>query len=182
LDTLEAEQLLANAEQIVSAEAVQSALRDLAQRINSELVGQFPLVLPVMTGASVFCGQLLPLLTFPLVLDYLQVSRYGHAEQGGALSWTVMPDEARVRGRTVLVLDDILDEGETLQAIRDRLLALGTARVYSAVFAEKQTGRIKPVQADFVGLKLPDRFVFGYGMDIRGVWRNLPAIYALKEQ
>lgn len=182
MDTREAEQLLADAEQIVSAQAVQSALRDLAQRINSNLAGQFPLVLPVMTGASVFCGQLLPLLTFPLALDYLHVSRYGAAEQGGALSWKSLPEASSLQGRSVLVVDDILDAGETLQAIRARLLALGAARVYSAVFAEKQTGRIKPVQADFVGLELPDRFVFGYGMDIRGVWRNLPAIYALKEQ
>ena len=174
--------MLTRAEQIASAEAVQSALHILAQQINARFAGQYPLVLPVMTGAAVFSGQLLPLLTFPLELDYLQVSRYGHAEQGGALRWNAAPDESKLRGRVVLVLDDILDAGETLLAIREKLLALGAAAVYSVVFAEKQTGKIKPVQADFVGLKLPDRFVFGYGMDILGAWRNLPAIYALKEQ
>lgn len=181
MDAQEAHQLLADAEQIASTEAVQSALHDLAQQINARFAGQCPLLLPVMTGATVFCGQLLSLLTFPLELDYLQVSRYGHEEQGGALVWRVEPDGEKIRGRTVLVVDDILDAGVTLRAIRDKLFSLGAAEVYSAVFAEKQTGRIKPVQADFVGLELPNRFVFGYGMDIRGAWRNLPAIYALKE-
>lgn len=182
MDAQKAHQLLADAEQIASAAVVQSALHTLAQQLNARFAGQCPLLLPVMTGATVFCGQLLPLLTFPLELDYLQVSRYGHAQQGGALAWRVEPDGEKIRGRLVLVLDDILDAGETLHAIQEKLLALGAAAVYSVVFAEKRTGRIKPVQADFVGLELPDRFVFGYGMDIRGAWRNLPAIYALKEQ
>jgi len=83
-------------------------------------------------------------------------------------------------GRTVLVLDDILDEGITLAAIRDGLLARGASAVYSAVFADKDIGKAKPVFADFVGVRLPNRYVFGFGMDVRGAWRNLPEIYALK--
>jgi hypoxanthine phosphoribosyltransferase len=86
-----------------------------------------------------------------------------------------------VRGRVVLLLDDILDEGHTLSVLRDRVLELGASHCYSAVFADKQHGRKKPIKADFVGMDLPNRFVFGYGMDIEGAWRNLPAIYAIKE-
>jgi len=78
------------------------------------------------------------------------------------------------------VLDDILDEGHTLAAIRERLLSEGAAEVYCAVLTEKETGRSKPIRSDFVGLKVPDRYVFGFGMDAEGAWRNLPAIYALK--
>jgi len=81
----------------------------------------------------------------------------------------------------VLVLDDILDEGETLHAIKQRVLALGASKFYSAVFAEKNNGKDKPIHADFVGTILPDRFVFGFGMDIHGAWRNLPAVYAVKD-
>jgi hypoxanthine phosphoribosyltransferase len=80
----------------------------------------------------------------------------------------------------VLVLDDVLDEGVTLAAIRERVMGQGAAAFYSAVFAEKVIGKPKPIRADFVGVLLPDRFVFGFGMDIYGAWRNLPAIYALK--
>jgi hypoxanthine phosphoribosyltransferase len=81
----------------------------------------------------------------------------------------------------VLVVDDILDEGITLAAIRKRLLEMGAREVYSAVFADKEIGRPKPVAADFVGVKVPNRYVFGFGMDAYGLWRNLPAIYALKD-
>jgi hypoxanthine phosphoribosyltransferase len=78
------------------------------------------------------------------------------------------------------VLDDILDEGITLSTIRDWVMSRGAAAFYSAVLAEKEIGRPKPINADFVGLVLPDRYVFGFGMDVYGVWRNLPAIYAVK--
>jgi hypoxanthine phosphoribosyltransferase len=89
------------------------------------------------------------------------------------------PQEAR--GRTVLLLDDILDHGQTLRAIRDQLLAQGADRVLSAVLVEKDLPRTKPIAADFVGLRIPDRFVFGCGMDARGYWRNLPEIRALRD-
>ena len=85
-----------------------------------------------------------------------------------------------VTGRRVLVRDVILDEGITLAAIRHRLLEQGAAACLTAVLADKQLGRSKPIAADFVGLPLPDRYVFGCGMDVEGAWRNLPAIYALK--
>jgi hypoxanthine phosphoribosyltransferase len=85
-----------------------------------------------------------------------------------------------IRGRTLLVVDDILDEGDTLAAVRERLLADGAAAFFSAVFADKDIGRAKPIRADFVGVRVPDRYVFGFGMDINEYWRNLPAIYALK--
>jgi hypoxanthine phosphoribosyltransferase len=176
----EARAILPGAEMIRSADEVQAALRRVAGEINTALADRHPLVLSVMGGAVIFTGQLLPLLDFPLDFDYLHVSRYGNERQGGALHWKVAPRE-NVRGRVVLVLDDILDEGETLQAIRQRVLELGASAFYSAVFADKDNGKAKPMRADFVGMELPNRFVFGYGMDIHGAWRNLPAIYAVKE-
>ncbi len=90
-----------------------------------------------------------------------------------------MPSD-NVKGRTVLVLDDILDEGHTLAAIREKCLTLGATRVVVAVLVEKTLDKSKPVKADYVGLQVPDRYVFGCGMDVYGWWRNLPAIYALK--
>lgn len=172
--------LLATAECIFSADAVQAALDRLALEIGTALSDTRPLVLAVMGGAVVFAGQLLPRLKFPLEFDYLHVTRYRGKTQGGEIEWKVLPGQ-NVAGRQVLVLDDILDEGHTLAAIRDKLQALGAAQVYSAVLTDKLNGLDKPVQADFVGLDVPDRFVFGCGMDAYGWWRNLPAIYALKE-
>lgn len=173
--------MLAGAEVIHSASAVQAALDDVAARIRAQLAESNPLVLCVMTGGVIFCGQLLPKLDFPLDFDYLHATRYGAETQGGKISWRSAP-WITVKNRTVLVVDDILDEGVTLAAVKESLTRLGAARVLLAVFADKLNGKRKPVSADFVGLTVPDRFVFGYGMDVGGAWRNLPAIYALKEQ
>lgn len=177
---LDAQQLLDHAERIATAEDVQAVLDRLAGEIGSELADAFPLVLAVMGGAVVFAGQLLPRLGFPLEFDYLHVTRYRGKTEGGEVEWRVLPGQ-NVVGRNVLVLDDILDEGETLAAIRDKLLHMGAARVWSAVLTDKDNGLAKPIRADFVGLAVPDRYVFGCGMDAYGLWRNLPAIYALKD-
>jgi len=176
-----AREILHNADLIYTESQVQVALHKIAEDIDAKLANEQPLVLSVMGGAVVFTGQLLPLLNFPLDFDYVHVSRYRDEVQGGAMHWKVEPRD-NVQGRTVLVLDDILDEGHTMSALRDRVLKLGASKFYSAVFANKKHDKIKPIQADFVGLEVPDRFVFGYGMDIKGAWRNLPAIYAAKEQ
>lgn len=180
LSNQQARDVLQSAELLYSEEEVRTALLRVAKDINATLAGQHPLLLSVMGGAVVFTGQLLPLLDFPLEFDYVHVSRYGDARQGGEMHWKVAPRE-NVRGKVVLVVDDILDEGETIAAIKQRVMELGASRFYSAVFADKDNGREKPVQADFIGMTVPDRFIFGYGMDIHGAWRNLPAIYAVRE-
>ena len=172
--------LLQDAELVAAAEDVQACLDRVGVEIADRLATECPLVMPVMGGAVVFAGQLLPRLGFPLEFDYLHVTRYRGKAWGEALEWVVMPRQS-VHGRTVLVLDDILDEGETLAAIRDKLVEMGARRVYCAVLADKDNGLNKPIRADFVGLSVPDRFVFGCGMDVYGWWRNLPAIYAVKE-
>ena len=116
----------------------------MAQEINVRLGDRNPLVLAVMRGSVLFAGQLLPQLRFPIEFDYLDVRRYGAATVGGQITWRVSPG-TEVNGRVVLVLDDILDEGHTLAAIREKILEAGAAEFYSAVFAEKDTGRAKPI-------------------------------------
>ncbi len=178
-DAAVAWELLNSADLICTAEEVNSAIGRLAEDLTSTLGKTYPLVLTVMGGAVFFAGQLLPLLRFPLDFDYIHATRYGSSTSGKQIDWRVSPPEA-VRGRTVLVLDDILDAGDTMGAIRKRVLEQGAAKFYCAVLAEKKLDRPKPIQADFIGLTVPDRFVFGCGMDARGYWRNLPEIYALK--
>ena len=170
---------LEESDPIASAEAVQAAVRRVATEINDKMATSYPFVLVVMGGAVVFAGQILPLLRFPLDLDYLHASRYGVETRGAKIDWRV-PPPASVRGRAVLVLDDIVDGGDTMAAIRDRLLELGAASFQCAVLVEKRLARAKPVKPDFVGLTIEDRFVFGFGMDAKGFWRNLPEIRAMK--
>lgn len=175
----EARGLLNSADILFTVAEVDAAVDRMATEITAKLGETYPLVLSVMGGAVVFTGQLLPRLLFPLDFDYVHVSRYGDKTHGGELVWRTSPKED-VRDRVVLVLDDILDEGETMAAIRDKVLSMGAKSFHSAVFANKLISKAKPIKADFVGLDVPDRYVFGYGMDVRGLWRNLPAIHALK--
>jgi hypoxanthine phosphoribosyltransferase len=172
--------LLESADEICTPADAFAAVARVAREITAKLEHRFPMVLGVMRGSIVFAGHLLPLLRFPLEFDYLDVTRYGDATRGGELAWRVEPARS-VAGRVVLIIDDILDEGRTLALIRERVLSLGAAEFYSAVFAEKNTGCSKPVTADFLGVAVPNRYVFGFGMDVRGAWRNLPAVYALKD-
>jgi hypoxanthine phosphoribosyltransferase len=170
---------LEDSDLVASAAEVQAAVDRIAADIQSRLAEAYPLVLAVMGGAVVFAGQILPKLRFPLDFDYIHASRYGSATRGAAVEWRVSPPKD-IRGRSVLVLDDILDGGDTMAAIRTRLMELGALEFRCAVLVEKTLARKKPIAADFVGLRIEDRFVFGCGMDAKGFWRNLPEIRAMR--
>ncbi|ALD91586.1 hypoxanthine phosphoribosyltransferase [Cupriavidus gilardii CR3] len=176
----QARELWANSEEIVSAQDVQQSLDRMAREIADKMGDRFPLVLSVMGGAVVFTGMLLPKLEFPLEFDYIHLSRYNNKTVGGEMQWRVAPRES-VKDRTVLVLDDILDEGETMAAIRQRILDMGAREFYAAVLCEKTLAKAKPMHPDFCGFTVPDRYVFGCGMDAKGYWRNLGTIRALKD-
>ena len=167
-------------EEVVSDAAVQTALDRMTHEITAKLAGREPLVVTVMNGGLVFAGQLLPRLDFALDLSYVHVRRYGRETKGGELVWIAGPHES-VTGRTVLLLDDILDEGQTMLAIRSRLFELGATEVLLAAFAVKIREELPKVMADFAGIRVPDRFMFGFGMDVGGRWRNLPSVRALAE-
>lgn len=177
--------LLEHAEPVASVEEVQAAVGRVADQLNRRFrdsdEASFPMVLGVMGGAVVFTGHVLPLLDFPLEFDYIHVTRYGDEDRGGKVVWKVIPRQS-VEGKTIIVLDDILDEGETLAQVKQRLLEMGAKEVIIAVFADKDLGRKKPVQADIVGLTIPNRFVVGFGMDVYGYWRNLPALWAISPE
>jgi hypoxanthine phosphoribosyltransferase len=158
--------------------AVREAISSIAKQLNQYYIEEMPVILSVMNGAVYFSGQLLSQLKFPLELDYLQATRYKGNLQGKDLSWVVRPKET-IKNRNVLILDDILDEGFTLKAIVEECQLIGAKEVKSAVLVEKKLNTCKPIQADFVGLHVPNQYVFGCGMDIHGWWRNLPEIYAL---
>lgn len=159
---------------------VEAAIERMAQEITAQFKDSNPLVLCVMTGAVVIAGKLLTRLDFPLQLDYLHATRYCGQTRGGELHWLVKPVTS-LQDRVVLIIDDILDEGYTLQAIIAECKALGAREVHCAVLVHKLHGRTQDVTARFVGLAVADRYVFGYGMDYQGYLRNAPGIYAVKE-
>jgi len=178
----EIETALAEAECLFNETEVTAALDRMAAAITARMAGANPVVLCVMHGGLIVSGRLLPMLRFPLESGYLHATRYGHELCGSHLDWRVRPTED-LRGRTVLLVDDVLDEGVTLAAIIDYCQAEGAREVLTAVLVDKDHPRkARPdLTGDFVGLVAPDRFLFGCGMDYKGYWRNLPAIYAMKE-
>ncbi|MDR1461843.1 MAG: hypoxanthine-guanine phosphoribosyltransferase [Azoarcus sp.] len=170
------------ADLIVDESAVQAAIGRMAANITARLADTDPLVFTVMNGGLILAGHLLSQLDFPLEISYLHATRYGHATDGEDVEWRALPD-ANVQGRTVLIVDDVLDVGNTMLAITDYLCKLGARETLTAVLVNKLHERkARPgLCADFTGLELPDRFLFGSGMDYRGYWRNAKGIYAVKD-
>jgi hypoxanthine phosphoribosyltransferase len=170
----------ATADLLHSEQEVETSIDKMAQQINIALADRNPLLLCVMNGGVVTFGKLLTRLSIPLTIDTINASRYQNLTSGGSIEWLVKPVTS-LKGRTVLLVDDILDEGITLQAIYQYCREQGATDVYSAVLVDKILDHQKPIAADFVGLKVENRYVFGYGMDYKGYLRNAPGIYACKE-
>lgn len=175
------QQIMDEADCLFSYQEVELAIARVATDLSRTLSGQNPILISVMNGGLVFSGHLLTQLSFPLQVDYLHATRYRNEIQGGRLDWRVEPS-IDLNARVVVIVDDILDEGHTLQAIRKYCQSHGAARVYTAVLVDKAHQRkAEPgLKADFEGLRVADRFVFGFGMDYQGYWRNAPGIYAVK--
>lgn len=161
-------------------EQVQAALDKMAGAITQKLAGQDPLVLCVMTGAVIPAGHLLTRLNFPLQIDYIHATRYRGNTAGGRLNWLVRPTHP-VRGRQILIIDDIYDEGVTLASIVEYCRDEGASEVYTAVLVNKLHARKHPLKVDFIGLETTDRYLFGYGMDYKGYLRNAAGIFAVKD-
>lgn len=174
----EAQQVFRNADCLYDLEQVEAAIDAMAAAITARLGTSDPVVLSVMNGGLIPAGRLLTRLDFPLRQGYIHATRYRETTQGHDLNWVHRPDFS-LRGQTVLIIDDILDEGYTLEALIEACREMGAAEVYSALLCEKEHDRGVDIQGDFIGLKVPDRYVFGYGMDYKGYLRNAPGIYAV---
>lgn len=171
----------ARAERLVSGEEMERILDRLAESISAVLADKDPLILCVMNGAIIAVGSLLPRLGFPLRVGYVHATRYRDAITGGALEWLHRPAET-VRGEHVLVVDDILDEGITLDGIVNACMEDGAASVHCAVLVEKARERVCKLAPDFVGVRLPDRYLYGYGLDYRGYFRNADGVFAVADE
>jgi hypoxanthine phosphoribosyltransferase len=176
----EIKHIQATAELLYSEQQVEAAIDNMAIQINTQLADLNPLLLCVMNGGMVTAGKLLTRLTMPLNLDAINASRYQNQTSGGTIDWLLKPSTP-LKDRTVLIVDDILDEGFTLQAIYEFCREQGASAIYSAVLVDKILDHDKPIAADFVGLNVANRYLFGYGMDYKGYLRNAAGIFACKE-
>ncbi|UYZ82996.1 hypoxanthine-guanine phosphoribosyltransferase [Entomomonas sp. E2T0] len=181
LDMETIQQVRAEADCLYTKAELDTAISKLATEITSDLADKNPIAFCVMNGGLIFAGQLLPLLDFPLEVSYLHATRYLNETNGGELFWKAKPEVSFI-DRDILIIDDILDEGHTLSAIIQYCQHAGANAVYTAVLIDKDHNRkaIPGFSANYTGLKCADRFIFGYGMDYKGYWRNAPGIFAVK--
>lgn len=177
----EAKEVYANAECLISATEIERAYDQMADDITRDLARANPILMCVMMGGMQATVELGKRLTFPFELDYLHATRYRGRTTGGGLIWKANPGLSIIN-RHVLIVDDILDEGHTLAAIIQSLEAQGVASVHTAMLLKKDHGRCVPdLHADYIGARVPDRFVFGAGMDYKGYFRQLTGVWARAE-
>lgn len=158
---------------------LESSIAVVAARIDNDLAGQQPILLGVMNGGQFFASLLALAMRTDVQMDYCHATRYRGDTEGGDLHWVAKPRNP-LHGRTVLVCDDILDEGYTLAEIVRFAKEQGAASVKLATLCEKRHDRRVPdLFADYVCVQVPDRYVFGFGMDFHEHGRNLPGIYAV---
>jgi len=170
-----------DAELLHSADQVEQAISRLAEEIRADYTGRIPVLLGVMTGAVPFMGRLMLQLSIPLQMDYVHLTRYHNQTKGGELEWLAQP-RTDLSGRDVLIVDDIFDEGHTLVEIENFCREQHAASVEVAVLIDKPNPRrVAGADAKYIGLQVPDVYVFGYGMDCQSYWRNLAGIYGLSE-
>ncbi|MEE2769579.1 MAG: hypoxanthine-guanine phosphoribosyltransferase [Pseudomonadota bacterium] len=160
---------------------IQNGLIKLAEELNNDMKDNAPLFLCVVNGAIVFTGQLLPLLNFPMTLDYVHVSRYKN-NQAGDLEWKHYPSK-NINGSHVVIIDDVLDSGITISAIRDWCLSQGALSVETVVLLEKEIDRNPEViqHANYSVFKIGKEFVYGFGLDNDEYWRNTKDIHVFED-
>lgn len=170
-----------NSERLFAPDEVEAAFERMARAIDDHFAGADCVALCLLQGGIMPAGLLLPRLATPLQLDSVHVSRYRNTTRGGEIEWRATP-RTSLAGERVLLIDDILDEGHSLAAVHAWCLDAGATEVVSAVLVDKRHARKHPRgRADFIGLEVPDRYVFGYGMDYRGFHRNAPGIFAIDD-
>jgi hypoxanthine phosphoribosyltransferase len=169
------------ARRLYSARDVARALDRMAARLTPALEHANPVVLAVMHGGAFTALELCKRFRFAYEFDYVHVTRYRGATRGGGLRWLVRPSRA-LAGRTVLVVDDILDHGKTLRALDAALERIGVETRLSAVLVVKRLPLTQRPSVTVMGLAVDDVYVFGSGMDYRGYWRGLTGVYAVAER
>lgn len=163
---------------LITRSEIASRLRVMAQEIHRDFAESELVVVSLLNGTVMFLADLVRHLPLPLRLDFIGVSSYRANTESGDLVFT-KDLRLDVRGRDVLLVDDILDTGNTMKRVLEKLAVLGPKRVRICVLLDKPSRRIQPIQADYIGFEIPDVFVIGYGLDFAERYRNLPFVGVL---
>ena len=174
--------ILSRSQIIYTYEEIVSAIDLLAEKLNRKFKNKKVLILPVLTGVIPFVGMLLTKLNFETEVSYLYVSRYQNNVGTNQIKIIHKPSPESVFNQEVLVIDDILDEGVTLKLINEQLITMKPKSITNVVLFEKQLDIKKEISAHYVGLVVPDKYVYGFGLDFNGAGRNMPDLYAFNEQ
>lgn len=170
------------AEVLVDAPSIAAKISELAGRISADYAGKDPVLVSILKGALPFLADLMRQLPIPLSLDFLEVSSYGSSTESSGVV-RILKDLAHpIEGRHVLVVEDILDTGYTLQYVLDHLRGQHPASLRLCTLLDKPARRVVPIEIDYRGFEIPDRFVVGYGLDYGERYRNLPFIGVLKPE
>lgn len=163
---------------LITDEQLARRIKTLAREIERDFRGREMVVVSLLSGTVMFLADLIRHLNLPLRLDFMGVSSYGAGTESGELVFT---KELRldVRGRDVLLVDDILDTGKTMSRVLPKIRALKPRRIKTCVLLDKAARRVEKIQADYVGFEIPDYFVIGYGLDFAERYRNLPFVGVL---
>src|SRR6478752_5709701 len=166
---------------LISDKQLARRIEEMSVQIEKDFKGREMVVVALLNGTVMFLGDLVRHLSLPLRLDFIGVSSYGKGTESGDLVFT---KELRldVKGRDVLLVDDILDTGRTLRRVLEKLCLLGPKRIRTCVLLDKPARRIEKVTADYIGFTIPDQFVVGYGLDFAEKYRNLPFVGVLKPE
>lgn len=169
--------VLLNSSCVATSVIVDEALDKMANAITRDLSTLNPVVICVMTGGIITTGHLMTRLKFPLELSYLHITRYKDKLIGGDLDVVMLPTDL-INNRNVLIVDDIFDEGFTMELATNECLDKGAASVKSAVLVVKDRKRTCKHSVNYYGIKAPNKFLYGYGLDYKGYFRNLNKIMA----
>jgi hypoxanthine phosphoribosyltransferase len=177
LDYKKAQDILDKSSILYTKDEISKEVHRLAKAIEEDIKDDIPVFLSVMNGGLFFTSELLQNINSPFILDYIHASRYGGETFGAShITWYRQPKAEDIKGKNVYIIDDILDEGYTLVEIVRYLKSIGALSCKIVVLINKEIGKTKPIKADFVGLNAPNKFLFGCGMDIFGLYRQIPNI------
>lgn len=162
-------------------EKVLEIIGRLAERINRDYEGLNPLMLPTLNGSFMFCADLMKRITIPCEIQFIKVSSYEGTSSTGTVSQLIGIDERKLKGRHVIILEDVIDTGITMKNLLEDLGAKGQASLKICTMLLKPENLQVPLDVEYVGMEIPDRFIVGYGLDYDQYGRNFPAIYQLKK-
>jgi len=178
----EALEILDKSTVLLTHDELYNRIKQMAIEIDKKITSDIPIFLTVMHGGLFFAAELLKHMKSPFMLDYIHASRYrGETFGSNHITWYHQPQIEAIKDRAVYIIDDILDEGHTLDEIKRFLLKAGAKSCKIVVLVDKDIGKPKPVSADYIGVTSPNHYLFGFGMDIYGLYRQLPDIYAFNQ-